>query len=240
MQFLQQRCATGEQGSTQRIEPAEAAAQPGQIARAGALQRDAAGDALDVGHALERIAHGMHCLAGIAEQRFDGGVAGAGNGAVTQRVVQRVLQAARAHRGDAAVDQRPQRRLRLAAQGLGQFQIAPRGGVEADIGALALDDDGAHMRQIARLRGLGIAHQGAGGGDLRAGILDAETGQRGDREARAQVALGGLAVEMPVRATGLRGGRGEGQGQRIRQYDLGRADALKGCRQALVGNLGGT
>jgi hypothetical protein len=49
---------------------------------------------------------------------------------------------------------RPQRRLRLAAQRFGQFQVAPRGRVEADIGALAFDDQRPQVGQGARLRRL--------------------------------------------------------------------------------------
>jgi hypothetical protein len=75
----------------------------------------------------------------VVEQRLDRGVARRRDRRVAQRMVQRVAQKARAHRGDAGVEQAAQRRRWLAAQRFGQFQVAPGGRVEAQEGAVALD-----------------------------------------------------------------------------------------------------
>ena len=60
---------------------------------------------------------------------------GGRNVALAQRMVQGVTEQARTHAGDAVVEQRKKRRRRLAAQGFGQFQIAPGGQIEAEVGA---------------------------------------------------------------------------------------------------------
>ena len=101
------------------------------------------------GRCGRRCARCRQCRAGFSglagqstvvfEQRLDGAVAGGGNVALAQRMVQRVAQQARAHAGDAVVEQREQRRRRLAAQGFGQFEVAPGGEVEAEVGAFEFD-----------------------------------------------------------------------------------------------------
>jgi hypothetical protein len=67
------------------------------------------------------------------------GMARRGLGALAQRVVQGMAQPARTHAGHAGVEQREQGGRRLAAQGLGQLQVAPGGGVQAQIFGFALD-----------------------------------------------------------------------------------------------------
>ena len=68
----------------------------------------------------------------------DGIVPGGERRAVAQRVMQPVAQQAAAHAGRAFVEQREQRRRRLAAQRLGELEVAPRGGVQAHVFAGAL------------------------------------------------------------------------------------------------------
>ena len=50
----------------------------------------------------------------------------------------------------------------MAAQGFGEFKIAPGGGIEAEIRAVAFDDQRLDVRQGACLRRLRVAKQGAG------------------------------------------------------------------------------
>jgi hypothetical protein len=91
---------------------------------------------------------------------------------------------ARAHRGDAGVEQAAQGWRRLAAQGFGEFQVAPGRRVEAEEGRVALDNQRLHMRQGARLRRLRVTQQRAGGGDGRPQTVGAKAGQRGGAEMR--------------------------------------------------------
>ncbi len=62
-------------------------------------------------------------------------MAGGWNVALAQWVVQGVAQQARTHAGHAVVEQRKQGRRGLATQGFGQFQIAPGGQIQAEVGA---------------------------------------------------------------------------------------------------------
>ena len=66
--------------------------------------------------------------------------------AVGQRVVQRVAQPAAAHAGGAGIEQRQQRGRWLAADGLADFEIAPRRRIHAQEAALGLDVQRADMR----------------------------------------------------------------------------------------------
>jgi hypothetical protein len=106
-------------------------AQGRQITRPGVAQCDAAGDAFDVGDAAQGFSGLASQSTVIFEQCFDRAVPRRRDRPVAQRMVQRMAQQARPHAGDAVVEQRKQRWRRLAAQGFGQFQIAPRGQVEA-------------------------------------------------------------------------------------------------------------
>ena len=83
----------------------QAVAQAGQIARAGAEQRDAAGDAFDVGNAAQAAADFTGDAPVIFKQCFDGAMAGRRDVAFAQRVVLAVAQQARAHARHAVVEQ---------------------------------------------------------------------------------------------------------------------------------------
>ena len=140
---------------------------PDEIARPRRLQRDARGDALDV-RALPRA-----CRAARREGRCrqspirlrHGIVARREHGAVAQRMVQRVAQEAAAHAGRAGVEQREQRRRRLAAYRLGELEVAPRRRVHAHVGALVLDGERFDVRDRRALRRARVFEQRAGGGD---------------------------------------------------------------------------
>jgi hypothetical protein len=95
-----------------------------------------------------------------------------------------MAQQPRAHGADAVVEQAAQRRRRLAAQGFGQFEVAPGGRVQAEEGRVAFDDQRLQVRQGARLRRLRVAQQGAGGGNRRPQAVGTEAGQRGGAEMR--------------------------------------------------------
>ena len=216
----------------------QALAQAGEIARPGAVEGNAASDALDVGNSAQRLAQGREAQGAVVEQAVDRCVARRRQRRVAQRVVQGVAQEARTHRGDAGVEQAAQGRRRLAAQGLGEFEVAARRRVEAEESLIALDDQRLHVRQGSRLRCLGVAQQGAGGGDGGFETVGAETRERGGGKVRAQFALGGLDVEVPVGAPGERRFRTAGQLLRVAEDDLGRTDAFECRRQLLDADFG--
>lgn len=140
-------------------------------------------------------------------------------------------QQPRAHGAAAVVEQAAQRRRRLAAQGFGQFEVAPGGGVQAQISRVPFDDQGLQVRQGARLRRLRVAQQRAGSGNRRPQAVGAEASQRRGAEMGAQLAARRLDVEVPVGPTGERHGGRELCAQALGDDDLGRADALQGSRQ---------
>jgi hypothetical protein len=114
-------------------------------------------------------------------------------------MVQPVAQQARTHRGAAVVQQREQRRRFLAADGLGQFQIAAGGGIEADEFIFRFGGQRAHVLQAAALRRLGVAQQRAGRAERGAQAIGAEAGQRGHAQLVQQRLVAADHVEVPVR-----------------------------------------
>ena len=98
-----QQCGrlTAGQLRPQRRQAQQAFAQAGEVARAGTAQGDAGGNALDIGHAVQR---GVQFAAGRLQGSYriqpctDGG-------RITQRVVQPLAQQAAAHAGRTAVQQ---------------------------------------------------------------------------------------------------------------------------------------
>ena len=147
-------------------QPLQRVAQARQVARPCRTQRDARGDALDVDA----------CPATMRAQR-DAGLhrrsarSTASSRALTalsrsvQRMVQRVAQQPAAHAGRAGIEQREQRRRGVAAQGLGELEVAPRRRVHAHEGALLLDHERLDVRDGRALRGARIFEQRAGRGD---------------------------------------------------------------------------
>ena len=98
----------------------QALAQPGELAGPHAAQRDPGGDPLDVGHAAQDLVKTR------IVQRCDSLVPARQHGAVPQRVMQPETKEPAAHAGRAFVEQREQGRRRLAAQCLGELEIAAR------------------------------------------------------------------------------------------------------------------
>jgi hypothetical protein len=121
-------------------EPRKAVAQRGKVARAGIFQRDAGGDALDVGEATKApwpVPPPGRCRLLRSGRRRPRGVRA--ECAVGRGMVQAVAQPARAHAGGAGVEQRKQGGRRLAAQGFRDFKIAPGRGIQAQVAAFVFD-----------------------------------------------------------------------------------------------------
>ena len=138
----------------------------------------------------------LACKVAIASSRC------AATRAVAQRGEQPCFQQTAAHAGHAGVEQRKQRGRVLAAQGLRQLQVAPRGGWQVDQRIALLHDDALQMRQHPALRVLGIGHQRTGGGvGLRQGF-GVPARQAGGFEEFQQLALPQSGVKLPFGAAG--------------------------------------
>ena len=123
-----------------------------QLARAHLAQAQARGDAFHVGAAFDLRAqgHGQRgVVARIGAQRGQGLQARACLGAVAPGLKQPVFELAAAHAGHAGVEQGEQRGRVLAAQGLGQFEVAPGAGGQVDEFAIADAQSAKHQSQIA-------------------------------------------------------------------------------------------
>ena len=114
-------------------------------------------------------------------------------------MVQPVAQQTRAHAGGGGVEHRQQGWRRFAAQGFGEFQIAPGGGVKLHVVAVALGADGLDVRQCGALGGLDVVEQGACGGNRQAQIGDAEAGEIAAAELLCQPGLRPARIELPRR-----------------------------------------
>ncbi len=131
MQFDKERGCRGVrshccQRRAQFTQALQTVAQARQIAWAGAAERDPAGDTFDVGKAAQRSPQLVQRTATVVEQHRYRCVARGWNGRVSPGMVQRMSQQARAHGGDAVVEQAAERRRRLATQGFSEFEIASR------------------------------------------------------------------------------------------------------------------
>src|SRR3989442_10122022 len=97
--------------------------------------------------------------------------------AVAQRMMQPVPQQAAAHAGGAVVEQREKRRRGLAAQRLGELEVAPGRRVEAHVFAGAF---GGYCGEVSERLALGLAgvfEQPAAGADRERQVLAAVTGE---------------------------------------------------------------
>ena len=86
------------------------------------------------------------------------------HGAIAQGMMQPVAQQAAAHAGGAAVEQAVQRGRGRAAQGFGEFQVAPRRRIHAHVIVRALRQQRVHMGQGLALGFARIVEQRAGRG----------------------------------------------------------------------------
>ena len=158
------------------------------------------------------------------EKNFDGFMPGNQNSLVPQRVVQPVAQQPAAHAGGALVQQREQRRRGLAAQRFGDFQVAARRRVHAQVFARALGAHRADVRERLALRFLRVIQQRAAGGDRRFHVLDAEAGERGGAQLIEQPLPPRFEFEIPCRQASH---RVAGQLQAVRRENLRRRDAAQ-------------
>ena len=92
---------------------------------------------------LQRGAH--RDMPFVVDQCGNGGMQRLHMGAVGQRMMQCVAQTPAAHAGGAGVEQRQQRRRRFAADGFGEFEVAPGRRVHAQPRAFGFDDQRTHM-----------------------------------------------------------------------------------------------
>ncbi len=122
----------------------------------------------------------------------------AGQGAVSQRVMQAMPQPARTHAGRASVQQREQGGCGFATQGFRDFKIAPRGRIQPQIFAFALNGECRDMRQGLHLCGLRVAIQGAGRSQCQRFVRDAKAGQIARAKVFNEGMRCGLRVKMPV------------------------------------------
>ena len=114
-------------------------------------------------------------------------------------MMQPVAQQAAAHRRAAGIEQREERGRFGAAQRLGEFEIAPRGGIEPDVFRFVLDLQAAHVAQLLALRGGGVEQQRAGRAARAGERLRAEAVEARDIELLAQALRARADIEMPCR-----------------------------------------
>ena len=188
--------AARDQFGVHRRERRERVAQAREVARPRAFERDARGDALDVRPAGEELRQArMAQPRRRVDEGGDRGVARRQAGGVAQRLVQPLAQPPAAHRGRTAIEQREERGRLRAADGLGDLEVAPRGGVHDDVLALALDAQSRHVGQGRLLRVAAIVEQGAGGGDRAVEAFATVAGEIGGAELARQRARRGGRIE---------------------------------------------
>src|SRR5436853_7599020 len=114
-------------------------------------------------------------------------------------MVQPVTQQPAAHAGGAFIEQREKARRRLAAQGLGELEVAARGRVEAQVFACALGRDRGHVRERLPLRLAGVFEQRAAGADGERQVFAAEARERRGAELLEELLAAAVDVELPWR-----------------------------------------
>ena len=131
---------------------------------------------------------------------------------------QPVFEQAAAHAGLAGVEQRKQGGRLFAAQGLCEFQVAPRDTREADQLVIALHVNGVDVGEGAPLGVFGVSEQTGGGRVRLRQVLRVPGGQAGGLEQFKQFGQPQLGVKLPFGANT--------QGQRHRRARL-QAQALE-------------
>ncbi len=176
----------------------EGIAQAGEIAWPRRQQRKPPRNSFDIRNLPQRGAQAVETRAcRRVEQRANCALPSLRDRRVARRMMQPVTQQTAAHGRAARIQQRAQRRRFRAAQGFGQFEIAPRGRVEADVLRLVLHLQAAHVPQLLALRG-GCVQQQRARGAARAGQrVRAETVEAGDIELLAQPLRARIDIEMP-------------------------------------------
>ena len=215
-------------------QPLERVAQPREVARPGGPERDARGDALDVGGVSElRVQRAAR--ARIVDPRGDARVPGGRRVLRAQRMREPLPQHPAARRGRASVEQRQERRGGLAAQRLGDLEIAPRRVVEREEFAGRLDGQRAHVRERGLLRGGRVAEERAGGAEREVPLVDAERREVLRAEVLRQRPRGRARIELPGRELAHRhAGWYCGHRGAVRDQHLGHVEPLD-TRGALRG-----
>ena len=209
--------------ATQCRQALQAVAQRRQFARLGLLQRDARGNALQIGHAAQAA---TQCRQVAVDQCLQSGVARAGDVGVTRWRLQPVAQQAAARRSLTTVEMGKQRGAVFAAQGLQNLQIPAGHGVQPQTVLGSLNAQIGQQGQRAALGLLGVGQQGGSGGVCRAQGLRAEPVEMRHLQLRAELAQTERGVEMPFRSLGRMGPtRFVRQALVLRPQHLGRRDA---------------
>ncbi len=150
---------------------------------------------------------------------------------VAQRVVQPMPQQTAAHVAGAGVQQGKQRRRRLAAQGLADFQIAPRGRIHAHIAVGVIHLQAVEVAEVLPLRQLDIAQQRARCRHRHVHLRAAKTGQIQRGKLLAQGPPRRVGIEMPIRQTLAYRRRVQRQATAFRLQHLRRLQPLQLRRQ---------
>ena len=159
--------------------------------------------------------------------------------AVPQRMMQPVPQQPAAHAACAFVEQRKQRRRGLAAQGLGELEVAPGCGVHAQILPGALGRNCIHVGESLALGLFRIVEQGAAGADGRLQVLAAVACEARRAELAEQGLGPGLHVEMPLgQARHREPGERVGEDAAVGDQNFRGADAAQLLREVLRGHFG--
>lgn len=185
----------------------KAVAQRGKVTRTRRTQRDARQDAFEIAHATQALTQAA--MATLVDEAADGLVTAAQYGTIAQRAIEPATQQARAHRRHRFVEHAEQGVVDIAALVRVDFQVAPRGGVHRDGFARVLHGQAGEMRQRALLGFLDIAEQAAGGRHGQRQAFHAEAEQVARTEETAQLARGGIAIEMPGLALAHAGQRAD-------------------------------
>ena len=185
-------------------------AQGQQIARASLADQQAIGQPFEVADAAQTFVE-FGAQGFVFGQRFDGIEASVEALDVEQRLGDPGAQQARAHRRDGAIQRTEQTALGFsAANGFGQFEIAPRELIEHhEIGG-RIGADGGDLGKLAFLRFAEIVEGRACRANRAAQVANAEAVEGAHLEMTSQQAFGVGALETPVGDRSQVDARGQG------------------------------
>ena len=165
------------------------------LARHGAAQRHARGEALQVGDPRQARGHLLEDGA-RAGQLVDGVVAVEDRLAALQRPRDPLAQRARAHRRARGVDHAPQRRARMARVArVEHLEVGQRGRVELQEFRVVVDAQRAHVVERPLVAGRGVAQRRPRRPHPRVVLFQPEAAQRLRAEVARQVVVRAGRVE---------------------------------------------
>ena len=237
---LRERRGGSHGGLPDRGKPRQRVAQPREIARPRRGERDARRDSLDVrGPAEQRRDRAARRR--VVAPCGDDGVSRPGFVVAAQRMQQPLPQQPASRRGRAVIEQRQQRRRRIAAQRRADLEVAARRGVELQVVARRAHGQRAHVRQFGLLRRCRVAQHGARGTEREIAVVDAERGEVARAEVPAERAGRCRRVELPRGQVPDRYGRcGSRVRAPFRHQQFGRVELverLRGIGGAHFGDL---